>query len=97
MYSCPLQKLAYQYSVIFLEAKIENLIGKISIFFFYIFAQNIHSGYTLVLTSTHNVYFGSKLRKLDIPLQTPVFLYKSAGFNLARNFRGKFLLSQRKF
>ena len=28
------------------------------------------------LTSTHNVCFGPKIRKLGIPLQTPVFLYK---------------------
>ena len=27
--------------------------------------------------STHNVCFGLKIRKLGIPLQTPVFLYKS--------------------
>ena len=30
-----------------------------------------------VLTSTHNVCFGSKIRKSGIPLQTPVLLYKS--------------------
>ena len=30
-----------------------------------------------VITSTHNVCFGSIIRKLGIPLQTPVFLYKS--------------------
>ena len=28
-----------------------------------------------VLTSTHNVCFGSKIRKVGIPLQTPVFFY----------------------
>ena len=48
------------------------------IFFLNIFAQNIHCGYTkAVLMSTHNVCFGSKIRKLGIPLKTPVFLYKS--------------------
>ena len=26
--------------------------------------------------STHNLCFGSKIRKINIPLQTPVFLYK---------------------
>ena len=41
-----------------------------------ILAQNIHYA---VLTSSHNVRFGSKIRKLGIPLQTPVFLYKSGG------------------
>ena len=30
-----------------------------------------------VLTSTHNLCFGAKIRKIDIPLQTPVLLYKS--------------------
>ena len=30
-----------------------------------------------VLTSTHNLCFGAKIRKLDIPLYTPVLLYKS--------------------
>ena len=47
-------------------------------FFFYIFAQNILCGYTTaeaVLTSTHSVCFGSKIRESGIPLQTPVFLY----------------------
>ena len=47
---------------------------------FLIFAQNIDCGYTLteaVLTSTHNLCFGAKIRKIGIPLQTPVFLYKS--------------------
>ena len=29
------------------------------------------------IVSTHNLFFGSKIRKLDILLQTPVFLYKS--------------------
>ena len=29
-----------------------------------------------VLTSTHNLCFGAKIRKIGIPLQTPVFLYK---------------------
>ena len=27
--------------------------------------------------STHSLCFGEKIRKVDIPLQTPVFLYKS--------------------
>ena len=51
--------------------------------FLNIFAQNIHCGYKLepapetVVTSTHNVSFESKIRKLGIPLQTPFSLYKS--------------------
>ena len=30
-----------------------------------------------VLTITHNLCFGAKIRKTGISLQTPVFLYKS--------------------
>ena len=50
---------------------------------FNIFAQSIQCGYTLkpiaeaVLTSTHYVCCGSKIRKLGTPLQTEVFLYKN--------------------
>ena len=53
---------------------------------FLIFAQNIDCGYTLepprrggskLLMSTHNLCFGAKIRKIGIPLQTPVVLYKS--------------------
>ena len=56
---------------------------------FLIFAQNTDCGYTLeavyltamrtdaVLTSTHNVCFGAKIRKIGIPLHTPVLLYIS--------------------
>ena len=60
----------------------------VKIFFSYtcifnIFALNIDCGYTLeslpeaVLTSTHNLCFGLIIRKIGIPLQTPVLLYKS--------------------
>ena len=52
-------------------------IRKILIFFL-IFAQNIDCWYTLaVLTSTHNLCFGAKIRKIGIPLHTPALLYKS--------------------
>ena len=30
----------------------------------------------VVLMSTHNLYFGAKIRKIGIPLHTPVLLYK---------------------
>ena len=30
-----------------------------------------------VLTSTHNLCFGAKIRKMGVPLHTPVLLYKS--------------------
>ena len=75
-----------QYTEIFCALKIGNFQWK----FFYIFlnfAQNIDCGYTLepphrggceaVLTSTHNLCFGAKIRKIDLPLHTPVLLYKS--------------------
>ena len=48
------------------------------------FAQNIDCGYMLeppsgeaVLMSTHNLCFGAKIRKIGIPLHTPVLLDKS--------------------
>ena len=49
-----------------------------------IFVQNIHCGYTLELPcrggsnefpQCFDQYFGSNIRKLGIPLKTPVFLY----------------------
>ena len=49
------------------------------------FAQNIDCGYTLwpsrrggsnEYMCNHNLCFGSKMRKLGLPLQTPVFLHK---------------------
>ena len=54
------------------------------VFIFLIFAQNIDCVYMLerplaeaVLTSTHNLCFGAKIRKIGIPLHIQVFLYKS--------------------
>ena len=54
---------------------------------FLIFAQNIDAvltsthnlcfGAEAVLTSTHNLCFGAKIRKIGIPLHTPVLLHKS--------------------
>ena len=56
---------------------------------FRIFAQNIDCEYSIepplqggsnaeaVLTSTHNLCFGAKIRNIGIPLHTPVLLYKS--------------------
>ena len=71
-----------QYTEIFLPVKIEKF-HWIFKNIFLIFAQNIDCGYTLeppreaVLTSTHNLCFGAKIRKIGIPLHTPVLLYKS--------------------
>ena len=51
---------------------------------FLIFAQNIDCGYKFeaVLTSTHNLCFGAKIRKIGIPLQIPsfFFFYIKVGF-----------------
>ena len=60
-----LRKLAHAIYTDFLALKIENFQLK----FFDIFEA--------VLTSTHNLCFGAKIRKLGIPLHTPVLLYKS--------------------
>ena len=35
-----------------------------------------------VLTCTHNLCFGAKIRKIGINLHTPVLLYKRGGFNV---------------
>ena len=37
----------------------------------------VHVRTEAVLTSTHNLCFGAKIRKIGIPLHTPVLLYKS--------------------
>ena len=63
-----------------LYSEIFNVVKSENFDIFLIFAQNIDCGYTFeeaVLTSTHNLCFGAKMRKIGIPLQTPVFLYKS--------------------
>ena len=66
------ENLPMQYTEIFKVVKNEIFSG-------FFFAQNIDFGYTLEppLTSTHNLCFGAKIRKIGIPLHTPVFLYKS--------------------
>ena len=70
-----------RYTEIFSAVKIENFQVK-NFDIFLIFAQNIDCGYTLepreaVLMSTHNLCFGAKIRKIGIPLHTPILLYKS--------------------
>ena len=68
-----------QYTEILKVVKNENLHQKIFDIFF-IFAQNIDCGYTeAVLTSTHNLCFRAKIRKIGKPLHTPVF-YIKVGF-----------------
>ena len=75
-----------QYKEIFKVVKNEKFPPK-NFDIFLIFAQNIDCGYTIepprhrlavaVLTSTHNLCFGAKIRKIGIPLHTPVLLNKS--------------------
>ena len=64
-----------QYTVILKVVKNEKFsVEKNDIFL--IFAQNIDYRYTLE-TSTRSLCFGGKIRKIGIPLHTPVLLYKS--------------------
>ena len=66
-----------QYTEIIFALKIENFQLK-TFDILLIFAQNIDCGYTLEPPrSTHNLCFGAKIRKIGIPLHTPVLLYKS--------------------
>ena len=55
------ENLPMQYTDYFSAVKIENFIRK-KLVFFLIFAQNIDRGYEAVLTSTHNLCFGAKIR-----------------------------------
>ena len=83
----PLRKLAHAIYRKKFRCKNDNFHWKI----FDIFAQNIDCGYTLepplphvrtseaVLTSTHNLCFGAKIRKIDIPC-IPQFFYIKVGF-----------------
>ena len=60
------------------ELTLQNLAHEINRDFFS--EQNVGTRQNLlaqaILSSTHNVCFGSKIRKIGMSLQTPVFLYK---------------------
>ena len=74
-----------QYTEIFKVVKNDNFQWKF-LDIFLIFAQNIDCGYTLepprrggaeaVLTCTHNLCFGAKIRKNRYTPANPIFLYK---------------------
>ena len=64
------ENLSMQYTEIFSPVKIEYFMRKILIFFFFFFCSKHRLG-------THNLCFGAKIRKIGIPLHTPVLLYKS--------------------
>ena len=77
-----LRKHAHMIYSNFFRSKIDNFQKKIFNIFL-ILAQNIDCGYTLEppRRGGSNEYpqsmFGAKIRKIGLPLQTPVFLYKS--------------------
>ena len=89
-----IQKHAHAIYRDFVNLKIETFqLKKIDIFLF--FAQNIDCGYTLEpprLTSTHNLCFGAKIRKIGIPLHTPVLLYKR-GVQRGINYKDVFMMA----
>ena len=57
------------YTENFLVVKMKSFTGKILIFFLFLLKTEA------VLTSTHILCFGAKIRKIGIPLQTPVLPY----------------------
>ena len=74
-----------QYTEMFKVVKMKIFSSK-NFDIFLIFAQNIDCEYTLEpphlepphrLMSTHNLCFGAKIRKIYIPVHTPVLLQKS--------------------
>ena len=67
------ENLTMQYIEIFFSRKNLKFYQK-NFDIFLIFDQNIGEA---VLTSTHNLCFGAKIRKIGIPLHTPVLLCKS--------------------
>ena len=50
--------------------------GENCVYFYTWLFLNHYSFAEAVLTSTHNLCFGAKIRNIGIPLQTPVLLYK---------------------
>ena len=79
--TCPCNKQKF-FSVV----KNENFVRIILLFFLFLLGENFVRIILLfflfllgeaVLTCTHNLCFGAKIRKIGIPLHTPVLLYKS--------------------
>ena len=89
------ENMPMQYIENFLVAKIEIFIRNVLIFFLFLL-QNIDCGYSLepprrgvltsnrlaeaVLTSTHNLCFGAKIRKISIYPCIPQFYYIKVGY-----------------
>ena len=61
------ENLPMQYTVIFKIVKNENFQYNFFLYFSYFYSKH----------SSHNLCFGAKIRKIGIPLHTPVLLYKS--------------------
>ena len=84
----PMQYTEFFEGMIFFFLKIFTFLD-----IFLIIAQNIDREYTLemprrvVLMSTHNLCFGAKIRKIGIPLYTPILLKQKwdiRGYSLHR-------------
>ena len=75
-----------QYTVIFKVVKKMKLCSRIVLIFFLVLLKTLNIGTRkdllgeAVLTSTHNECFGSKRRKICIPLQIPFFFCIKVGF-----------------
>ena len=67
-----------QYTVIFKVVKNENFQKKsFDIFSYFCSKHRLWVHIRTCLTSTHNIYFGAKIRKIGILVHTQVLLYKS--------------------
>ena len=70
------ENLPMKYTDFSKVVKIENFpLKKFDIFFYFSSKHRLWA--EAVLTSTHNLCFEAKIRKIGLPLQTPVLLYKS--------------------
>ena len=77
----PCENMPMQYTGIFKGVKNEKFQYRLFFFFSFIaiflsFAKN-RLWAEAILTSTHNLCFATKIRKTGIPMQIPVFLYRS--------------------
>ena len=71
------ENLPMQYTEIFLALKIENFQLKNFDIFLILLKHRLWVHVRTASASTHNLCFGAKIRKIGIPLQTQVLLYKS--------------------
>ena len=73
------ENLPMQYTEIFFSCK--NCKFSVDFFCYFSYCCSKHRLWVhvseAVLTSTHNLCVGAKIRKIGIPLHTPVLLYKS--------------------